>query len=123
MFSSLGWAEILMLLLVALFIFGPDRLPGIAQDAAGALKKVREFVTGAREQIGAELGEDFKDLRLTTLNPREFVRRQLLDDDPEPLIKRSRSNGATSPAPRQAPAPAPPVRAEGERPPYDTDAT
>lgn len=120
MFSSVGMGEILMLLLVALFIFGPDRLPGIAKDAAGAMKKVREMVTGARTQISEELGEDFKDLRLTTLNPREFVRRQLLDEDPEPLIRRSKSNGARSTA---AARPAPPLRTEGERPPYDTDAT
>ncbi len=27
MFSSLGWGEIVLLLMVALFVFGPDRLP------------------------------------------------------------------------------------------------
>ncbi|MBA2389872.1 MAG: twin-arginine translocase TatA/TatE family subunit [Geodermatophilaceae bacterium] len=139
MFSSLGWGEIVLLLIVALFVFGPDRLPGIAKDASGALKKVRGFVTGAREQIRDELGDDFADLDLGSLNPREFVRRQLLDDDPPPLTKRS--NGAarsgsgrvstTKPTSATmtdagAPAvsrPAPPLRTAGETPPYDADAT
>jgi len=92
-FSSIGWGEIVLLFLVALFIFGPDRLPTMAKEAAGALQKMRGFVTGARAQIKDELGEDFADLDLRSLNPREFVRRQLLDDDPVPMIKRSNGNG------------------------------
>ena len=93
MFSSIGWGEIVLLFLVALFIFGPDRLPTMAKEAAGALQKMRGFVTGARAQIKDELGEDFADLDLRSLNPREFVRRQLLDDDPVPMVKRSNGNG------------------------------
>lgn len=93
MFSSIGWGEIVLLFLVALFIFGPDRLPTMAKEAAGALQKMRGFVTGARAQIKDELGEDFADLDLRSLNPREFVRRQLLDDDPAPMLKRSNGNG------------------------------
>lgn len=137
MFSSLGWGEIIVLLVVALFIFGPERLPSIARDASGALKQVRGFITGAKAQIRDELGDDFADLDLGSLNPREFVRRQLLDDDPPPLVKRSngssRSNGArvntTKPTStgmaeaRSAARPAPPLRAPGEAPPYDSDAT
>lgn len=91
MFNSIGWGEIMLLLIVALFIFGPDRLPSMAKEAAGAMQKVRGFVTGARAQIREELGEEFADIDLRSLNPREFVRRQLLDDDPPPLV--TRSNG------------------------------
>ncbi len=142
MFSSLGWAEIMVLLVVALFIFGPDRLPGIARDASGALKKVRGFITGAKAQIREELGDEFADLDLSSLNPREFVRRQLLDDDPPPLLKRSNSSSrvnTTKPTtarmaearsartadagPAATGRPDPPLRAPGEAPPYDADAT
>ena len=113
MFSSIGWGEIMVLLIGALFIFGPDRLPSIAKDAADALKKVRTFVSGAREQIREEFGDEFADLDLGSLNPREFVRRQLLDDDPPPLIRRS--NGVRTgarldkPASRMAPGGSEPV--------------
>lgn len=95
MFNSIGWGEIMLLLLVALFIFGPDRLPAMAKDAAGALQKVRGFVTGARAQLREELGDEFADIDLRSLNPREFVKRQLLDDDPPPLLKRSNGSRPT----------------------------
>lgn len=139
MFSSLGWGEIMVLLIVALFIFGPDRLPSIARDASGALKKVRGFVTGAKAQIREELGDDFADLDLGSLNPREFVRRQLLDDDPPPLMRRSNGASASGTSPRvsttkptsarmadagsTARRPDPPPRTADEPPPYDADAT
>ena len=34
MFDSIGWGEIIVLGLAALFIFGPERLPTLAKDAA-----------------------------------------------------------------------------------------
>lgn len=99
MFNSIGWGEIILLLLVGLFIFGPDRLPTMAKEAADGLKKVRGFVAGAKSQIRDEFGDEFADIDIRSLNPREFVRRQLLDDDPPPLIKRKptprAANGAT----------------------------
>ncbi|MGI8532958.1 MAG: sec-independent translocase [Geodermatophilaceae bacterium] len=120
MFSSIGWGEIMVLLIGALFIFGPDRLPSIAKDAADALKKVRTFVSGAREQIREEFGDEFADLDLGSLNPREFVRRQLLDDDPPPLIRRSNGvhTGARldKPASRMAPGGSEPVTVPASQP-------
>ena len=50
MFDSIGWGEIAVLALAALFIFGPDRLPGLAKEAAQGLKRVREAIT-----VGLEL--------------------------------------------------------------------
>ena len=50
MFDSIGWGEIIVLGLAALFIFGPERLPTLAKDAAHGLKRVREAITGVREQ-------------------------------------------------------------------------
>ena len=57
-FDSIGWGEIVVLALAALFIFGPERLPTLAKDAAAGLKKVREAITGIREQVNDSLGDD-----------------------------------------------------------------
>ena len=84
MFDSIGWGEIVVLALAALFIFGPERLPTLAKEAAQGLKKVREAITGVRQQVNESMGEDFADLRdldLRTYHPKTILREQLLKDD------------------------------------------
>ena len=113
MFGSLGWLEIVTLLVVALLVFGPDKLPGVARDAAQMLRQVRRMAKDARSQIKTELGPEFSDFDLDSLNPKTFVRKNLFedDDDEEPPARR---NGSRSDA-----------RAEQPRPdtPYDPDTT
>lgn len=107
MFDSIGWGEILVLLLGALFIFGPDRLPEMAREAAGALKRLRQTVTGARGQLHEQLGPDFDHLRdvdLRSLNPKTFVRRHLLEDDGSPIIHRRSSDPSARRTPNSRPA-------------------
>ena len=84
MFDSIGWGEIVVLALAALFIFGPDRLPGLAKEAASALKHVRSALRDARGQVSDTLGDDFADLRdldLGKYHPKTLLREQLLKDD------------------------------------------
>ena len=84
MFDSIGWGEIVVLALAALFIFGPDRLPGLAKEAASALAHVRRALRDARGQVSDTLGDDFTDLRdldLRRYHPKTFLREQLLKDD------------------------------------------
>jgi sec-independent protein translocase protein TatB len=131
MFDSIGWGEILVLIVAGLFILGPERLPSAAAWAGRAIRQVREYATGAREQLRGELGPEFDELRkpleelrgLRNFNPRAAVQRTLFDDDP-PAPK---SNGYTPPKPnltKPAPsAPAPEPLRKNEVPPVDPDAT
>ena len=115
MFSSLGWPEIVVIALVALFVFGPERLPNMAKEAAGGLKKVREVITGVRAQVDESLGDDLahlRDLDLRQYHPRTFIRNQLLGDEP-PV-----PSGATSTRVEAARA-----RDRATPPPFDSDAT
>jgi sec-independent protein translocase protein TatB len=114
-FSSVGWGEVIVLALAALFIFGPERLPGLAKDAAQGLKKVRAAITGVREQMNESLGDDLAELRdldLRKYHPRTFIRDQLFGDEPS-------MTGAAAPV---TPAAARP-RDRSTPPPYDFDAT
>ena len=116
MFGSVGWLEIVTLLVVALLVFGPDKLPSVARDAAQLLRQLRAMAKGARSQIKSELGPEFADFDLDSLNPRTFVRKNLLEDDEEEDERvKGRSDGTGSRPP--------PPRTPGERAPYDTDAT
>ena len=119
MFDSIGWGEIVVLALAALFIFGPDRLPGLAKDAATGLKRVREAMTGVREQLHDNLGDDFdqlRDLDIRQYHPKTFIRNQLLADDDAPA-RTSTGATAASMVPQQR------VRDAAVPPPFDADAT
>jgi sec-independent protein translocase protein TatB len=118
-FDSIGWGEIIVLGLAALFIFGPERLPTLAKDAAAGLKKVRAAITGVREQVNESLGDDLpqlRDLDLRKYPPKTFIRSQLLGDDDEPMGPRGNSTAsaaASTARPRDHATP----------PPFDPDAT
>ena len=127
MFNSIGWGEIIVLALAALFIFGPDRLPSLAKDAATGLKKVRETVTGVRGQLHDTLGDDFdhlRDIDLRQYHPKTFIRQQLLaDDDPAPRTSAGAAAGGATAASRVRSGQLTRTRAAGSPPPFDADAT
>jgi sec-independent protein translocase protein TatB len=125
-FDSIGWGEIVVLALAALFIFGPDRLPTLAKDAASGLKKLRAAITGVRGQLHDSLGDDFdhlRDLDLRQYHPKTFIRQQLLADDDAPPARRAagatarQRNGAVRTADARRP------RDSAVPPPFDADAT
>ena len=51
MFDSIGWVEILIIVVAGLFILGPERLPSAAAWLGKTVRQVREYATGAREQL------------------------------------------------------------------------
>jgi sec-independent protein translocase protein TatB len=108
MFSNLGWEEILVLAVIGLIVFGPDRLPKAAQDAARLLRQLRNMARGAANDLRAELGPEMADLDLRSLHPRRFVEDALFGDD--------------EPATASVPLAAVPLGVN-EHPPYDSDAT
>jgi len=144
-FDSIGWGEILVLIVAGLFILGPERLPSAAAWLGRSIRQVKEYASGAREQLRGELGPEFDELRkpldelrgLRDLNPRTVAKRALWDDDPAPKPNGyappptgGTVNGAASPnlsksAPQRHPATgrAPDTLAKNERPPIDPDAT
>lgn len=114
---GLGWGEVVVVLLVALFVVGPERLPGLAADAGRTLRSLRQQVKGLTADLKTELGPEFADLDLASLHPRTFVQKHLLSDDP--LDGEPSTFDLMTPAPA---APGPPLTA-GELPPWDVDAT
>jgi sec-independent protein translocase protein TatB len=128
-FDSIGWGEVVVLVLAALFIFGPERLPTLAKDAAAGLKKLRAAISGVREQMNESLGDDMAELRdldLRQYHPRTFIRNQLLGDDDEPLATRGSATGSaglTAGAESVSARETAPSRDRGTPPPFDPDAT
>lgn len=91
---GIGGGEFVIIALVALFIFGPDRLPGAVKSAAKMLHDVRRWTTKARADLTDTLGPEFENFDLADLNPKRFVQKHLLeglDDVDEDEVERRRA--------------------------------
>jgi sec-independent protein translocase protein TatB len=78
-FTDIGGLELLTLAVLAVLIFGPDKLPKLIQDTTRFIRKIREFSDSAKQDIRTELGPEFKDFEFEDLNPKNFVRKQLAE--------------------------------------------
>jgi sec-independent protein translocase protein TatB len=84
-FENLGGLEILGLILVALFIIGPDRLPKVLADTMGFLRKVRSMARNATSDLSRELGTN---IELEDLHPKTFLRKHLLTEAEEDALRK-----------------------------------
>ncbi|QUH00290.1 Sec-independent protein translocase subunit TatB [Saccharopolyspora erythraea] len=131
MFENIGWAELLVLVVAGLFILGPERLPQGAAWLGRTVRQVKEYATGARDQLRSELGPEFDELRkpledlrgIRNFDPKRAMTNQLFDgENPLDGITRNGSTPSSPPASPSRPAEQRPL-APGEKPPYDSDAT
>jgi sec-independent protein translocase protein TatB len=76
---DVGAGEVIGLAVVALVVVGPEKLPRYAADAARMLRQVRRLASEARDEVTRELGPELKDLDLADLDPRQLVRKHLLE--------------------------------------------
>lgn len=93
---GIGAGEFLGLVVLALFLVGPDRLPNAAKDFARVIHKVRGFTSNASQELKRNLGPDFADLNVMDLTPKKIAKKVLGDalEETKPVIsevkKRSR---------------------------------
>ncbi|MFJ5836600.1 sec-independent translocase [Streptomyces shenzhenensis] len=81
MFTDVGPLELVTLAVLAVLLFGPDRLPELIENVSGFLRKVRAFSEDARQEVRTALGPEFQDFEFEDLHPKTFVRKHLLDGD------------------------------------------
>jgi sec-independent protein translocase protein TatB len=137
---NIGPLELLVLAAVGLIVLGPDRLPGLAKDAARMIRTLRDLATGARTQLRDELGPEFADVDLRNLNPRTAISRAILGEDADRIRDFNPRNAMQNmilgadeePAPSSnglslektpPPPPAQKPLGRGEQAPFDADAT
>jgi sec-independent protein translocase protein TatB len=109
---GIGLPELLVILVVAVVVFGPDRLPEFGRQAGRMVRQVRRFALNAQSELRKELGPEYADLRLADLDPRQAIRRHIreaiLEEDEEFA---------------NAHRPADDLLKAGEQPPYDPEST
>lgn len=58
---DVGFFEITLVLLIALLVLGPERLPGLARTLGGWVRRARSMVNGIRQEFDREVAsEDWK---------------------------------------------------------------
>ncbi len=83
-FGINGW-EFVVLLLLAMFIFGPDRLPKAISDGVKMVRNLRDMARNATSDLSRELGTD---ISLEDLNPKALIRKHILSEEDERAIRR-----------------------------------
>ena len=83
---GLTFDKVLVILVIALFLIGPDRLPGYAAQLARLVKSLRSFADGAKERMREEMGPEFDEVDWRKLDPRQYdprriIREALLEDE------------------------------------------
>jgi sec-independent protein translocase protein TatB len=110
---DINGSEFLLLIVVAVIVVGPERLPRYAAQLGAWVRTLRGFLRTAKQRVDAELGDQAADVDWAALDPRRYdprriVREALLDAPP----------GAPGPAAAAAEGAAP-----GAPAPYDDEAT
>lgn len=109
---GVGLPEMAVIALVAILVFGPDKLPELAKQAGAFLRQAKQFANSARDDLREELGPDYADLELRDLDPRAIVRKHIVEamEEAGDEADRPRKKGARP-------------LLEGEVPPYDVEGT
>ena len=105
---DIGFGEILVIVVLALLVFGPDRLPKVAADAARTLRQVRQMAATARKDLvdasgledDGEMAQTVRDIR--DLDPRRAMQGVLTDDPVASSPNGGKSAAAGAPAARAA---------------------
>lgn len=100
---GINGGEFIILLVVAVLVIGPERLPGYAEQLAGIVRKVKVFMADTKEKVSEELGPEMGEVDWAQLDPRRYdprriVRDALLEDTVlDPRVK-AKAAGAASAA-------------------------
>jgi sec-independent protein translocase protein TatB len=108
---GIGFPELAVIAFVALLVLGPDKLPVLAKQAAGVVRRMRDVATNARDELRTELGPAYSDLELRDLDPRTIVRKHVIEAMEDAEAESSPERLGLRPL------------GAGEIPPYDVEAT
>jgi sec-independent protein translocase protein TatB len=77
--------KLIIIAVIAVFLIGPDRLPGYAAQLARIVRSLRVMADGAKDRMREEMGPEFDEVDWKKLDPRQYdprriIREALLDD-------------------------------------------
>lgn len=124
---DLSLEKIFVLLVVALFVLGPERLPAAAAWVGKALRQVKSFVGDAEQRLRDEVGPDYDQIKQPLAELRKPLQELRTLSDPRGTLWRGFLDASSKTVTMAATAPMsershPDIAAE-HGPPIDLDAT
>lgn len=128
MIGTLHGGEIVLLILAALVLLGPSRLPGYAAKLGQGVRYLRDLAEGAKGQIQEELGPTFEEIDWRQLDPRQYDPRRIVRDALTTPSSGSPSGTSSAEPAETSPSPRPTLRPSALHDPslptpFDVDAT
>ena len=134
--------ELVIILVLAVLVIGPERLPGYAEQLATLVRRAKGYLAEAKVKVTEELGPEIGDVDWAQLDPRRYDPRRIVRDallEDTVLDPRTKSAAGLAPAARNTvaaggagavaltktpswPEPAAPLAA-GATAPFDAEAT
>ena len=92
MFSSIGWPEIFVIVLLGIIVIGPEHMPEVIKDVRAAIYAARKAINNAKAELNGEMSSitsEFDDIRgpltqaaqWTRLGPKGAITKALFDGD------------------------------------------
>lgn len=88
--------KFLVLLVIALIVIGPQRLPEYAENLGRWVRQLRDMAWDARDAMRAELGPEFEEVDWTKYDPRRYDPRRIVRDALLEPPERDESGGSTA---------------------------
>lgn len=97
---GLTFDKLIIIAVIAVFLIGPDRLPGYAAQLARLVRSLRAMADGAKDRMREEMGPEFDEVDWKKLDPRQYdprrIIREALLDDPTPSATTAATAAAAS---------------------------
>ncbi len=99
---GLTFDKLIIIAVIAVFLIGPDRLPGYAAQLARLVRSLRAIADGAKDRMREEMGPEFDEVDWKKLDPRQYdprrIIREALLEDPAPATATGAEAGAEAEA-------------------------
>ena len=90
---GLSWGQIAIVVIVGIFVLGPERIPTAVTWVLGTLRKVKVMAAGAQEGLRSEIGPEIEELRRQVADLQSLKEiqglRELRDLSPKRLLTKN----------------------------------
>ena len=120
---GLTFDKLLVIGVIAVFLLGPERLPGYAAKLAQLVKGLRAMANNAKDRMKEEMGDEYDETQWQKLDPRRYDPRRIIREALLDEVVGTPTSTAMAPETKAPPTASAPVRSERAVTPFDGEAT